>query len=54
MYKDFNEKGYKEKKDFMTNADAAYLTIKDISKDMKNPWTGNEISMDYKNKKLKS
>ena len=49
MYKDFNKKGYEEKNDFMTNADAPYLTIKDISKDMKNPWTGNEITMDRKN-----
>ena len=49
MYKDFFAKGYEESDEFMTNADAPYLALNGISKDMKNPWTGKEISMDYKN-----
>lgn len=44
--KNFN---YEESDEFMTNADTPYLILNGIAKELKNPYTGNEISMDYKN-----
>ena len=32
----------------MTNADAPFLTIKGISEDMRNPFTGNKLDGKYK------
>ena len=54
MYKDFNANGYEERDELMSNADAPYLALNEISKDMKNPWTGKKLTMDYKkdNKKV--
>ena len=49
MYKDFNSTTYEESDEFMTNADTPYLILNGIAKELKNPYTGNEISMDYKN-----
>ena len=49
MYKDFNADTYEESDEFMTNADTSYLLLNGIIDDMKNPYTGNIISMDYKN-----
>ena len=49
MYKDFNSVIYKESDDFMTNADVPYLMLNGIIDDLKNPYTGNDINMNYKN-----
>ena len=49
MYKDFNSSEYVESDEFMTNADTPYLILNGLTKDMINPYTNNEISMDYKN-----
>ena len=50
MYKDFDSKIYEESDEFMTNADTPYLILNGVVQDLKNPYTGNEISMEYKMK----
>ena len=49
MYKDFDSVIYKESDEFMTNADVPYLMLNGIIDDLKNPYTGNDINMNYKN-----
>ena len=51
LYKDFKSKGaLKISNSFMTNADTPYLAMKGIIKNIKNPYTGNPISTEYKNR----
>ena len=51
LYKDFNGKGgMKTSNSFMTNADTPYLAMKGLIKNMKNPYTGNPINTEYKNR----
>ena len=48
MVKDFGAKGFTTDNTFMTNADVPTLAFKDIVKDPVNPFTGKEITDDYK------
>ena len=48
MYKDFGSNTYKESDEFMTNADVPYLILNGLTDDLKNPYTGNDINMNYK------
>jgi YidC/Oxa1 family membrane protein insertase len=53
MVKDFNASGeIKTDMTFMSNADVPYLSLVDIIENPKNPFTGNEISMEQKKKPL--
>ena len=45
MVKDFNATGFSVDQNFMTNADVAALTMKDLIRDPVNPFTGNPIDM---------
>ena len=44
MYKDFDQTGYTESYDFMTNADTPLLAMKGIIKDPVNPFTHNPMT----------
>ncbi len=51
LYKDFKSDGeFKTSDEFMTNADTPYLAMNGLIKDMKNPYTGNPINSEYKNR----
>lgn len=50
MVKDFNAKKFSISNEFMTNADVPTLATKDIIKNPTNPFTGNPINSDEKNK----
>jgi len=53
MVKDFNASGeIKTDMTFMSNADVPYLSLIDIIENPKNPFTGNEISMERKKEPL--
>ena len=43
MFKDFDSKGYKVSDEFMTNADAPILAVKDVIDDPVNPFTGGKL-----------
>ncbi len=43
MFKDFDSTGFTVSDEFMTNADAACLTVNGVIKDPVNPFTGNRI-----------
>lgn len=49
LVKDFDSKDFMICEDFMTNADVPALAINGLLNDNKNPFTGNEISTEYKN-----
>ncbi|MBQ7049179.1 MAG: hypothetical protein IJN87_01005, partial [Firmicutes bacterium] len=53
MVKDFNAKGFTTSEDFMTNADVPTLTLEDLVENPVNPYTGNDISSDYKTENSK-
>lgn len=48
MYKDFGSNTYEENDELMTNADVPYLMLNGLTDDLKNPYTGNDINMNYK------
>lgn len=51
LLKDFKSKGaFKISNKFMTNADTPYLAMNGLIKNMKNPYTGNPINIEYKNR----
>ena len=50
LVKDFDDKGFKVSGDFMTHADTVYLATKDLIDNPTNPYTGNAISDDYKDR----
>ncbi|MGP1367747.1 MAG: hypothetical protein ACTTKX_00640 [Treponema sp.] len=53
MVKDFNAKGsIKTDMNFMSNADVPSLALKDLIDNPVNPFTGNPITQDAKNKPL--
>ena len=53
LYKDFNDnEELNTSYEFMTNADSPSLCIKDLLNSTINPYTGNDINMDYKNKNI--
>ena len=50
MVKDFDSTEFTVDYTFMTNADTAYLSTSEIIENPENPFTGNEIRTNYKNK----
>lgn len=49
LVKDFNAQGeIKSSDEFMTNADVPYIAAKGVIKDIRNPFTGKKITMNYK------
>jgi hypothetical protein len=53
MVKDFNASGeIKTDMEFMSNADVPYLSLVDVIENPKNPFTGNEISIERKKNPL--
>ena len=53
MVKDFNESGdLRTDMTFMSNADVPYLALNDVTENPKNPFTGNDISIERKNDPL--